>query len=563
MVSPFTRPFDGLKRFAADRGGNTALIFALSAFPLLLAMGLAVDTSRAVHHRTKLANALDAAGLAAGASFFESENELEDIAEHYLAANLGAEIYALTHDLDVSKMDETLHLSIKMDVPTLFMGLVDIDSTPMDVAADIVRKNKKLEVALVLDNTGSMAGDKIDSLRDASEDLIGILFGDETQHPLLHVAIVPYVTAVNVKSGSFKDSWIDWYADSAHQGENFDELDDDGIEYLADYFDVADSGDSVSFNAGGRTYDLSEGDRIPHSLLFWFMEQEKDEAVWKGCVEARPAPYDVQDDAPASAIPDTLFTPYLWPDEPRDTGGSNTDYDNNYIVDDEDHGSGDSDEDDKEWGDSPQEQQRNFRKYAEEPADIDHSPLATDGPNKSCARPITPLTNDRDDLLDEIGEMEAWNDGGTNGAAGMSWGWRVLSPGEPYTEGAAYDDKDVEKVMIMMTDGENQIHSTGDNHNNAHYSSYGYLAKNRLGVTDRYSARGKINDRMETLCTNIKAQGITMYTVTFRQNSSALKQLYRDCATSDDHYFDSTSNGELEQHFQTIARQLSELRVAR
>lgn len=560
MVHRFTRLARGLKRFAANHRGNTALIFALSAFPILLAVGVAIDTSRTVHYRTKLANALDAAGLAAGASFYESEDDLKAIAASYLKANLGEETYSYTHGLDVAKLDETLHLSIKMDVPTVFMGLVDIDSTPMDVQADIVRENKKLEVALVLDNTGSMAGDKIESLRDASTELINILFGEETQHPLLDVAIVPYVTAVNIKGEGYKDSWIDWYAESTHQGENFDLWSEEALEDLE-----LPKANPTIITTPARSYTMHYGDRVPHSLLFWAMEQKNSNAVWKGCVEARAAPYDVQDDAPTSATPDTLFTPYLWPDEPKDTGGSNTDYDNNYIVDDEDDGWGDSDDDDKEWGGTAEEQQRNFVKYAQEPADIDHTPSTTDGPNKSCARPITPLTNVRDDLLDEIGEMRAWNDGGTNGAAGMSWGWRVLSPGEPYTEGEAYDDPKVEKVMVMMTDGANEIYGGWDNHNHSHYNAYNYLAKERLGtgIDTRNEAVSEINDRMETLCANIKAEGITMYTITFRQNNSALKQLYRDCATSPDYYFDSASNGELEQHFQTIARQLSELRLAR
>lgn len=548
MFVHFMRAGRALRRFAADRRGNTALIFALSAFPLLLAMGVAVDTSRTVHHRTKLANALDAAGLAAGASFYESEAELEEIARHYLKANLGEEIYALTHDLQVSRTGETLHVAVEMDVPTLFMRLVDIDSTALKVDADIVRENKKLEVALVLDNTGSMAGSKIESLREASKDLVEILFGDEREHPLLRVAIVPYVTAVNIRGAGYKDSWIDWYAESTHQGENFETWDSS----------IADDGDGdpgvYSIRIGGRDYALRDGDRIPHALLFHWMEENEAEAAWKGCVESRAAPFDTTDDAPQAGTPDTLFTPYLWPDEPERRHGT-AEYDNDYIEDD----SGGKSMTRKEYA----AQQRAVWKYRTGEPSADNWPSTTSGPNKSCARPVTPLTNDRDALLDELDEMEPWNDGGTNGAAGMAWGWRVLSPGEPYSEGAAYDARDVEKVMVMMTDGENQIYGGYNNHNQSHYSAYNYLGVRRLGVTGHGAAKGRINDRMALLCENIKAEGITLYTITFRLNSGALKDLYRDCASSPDHYFDSTSNGELEQHFQTIARQLSELRLAR
>src|SRR5690606_33410547 len=43
---------------------------------------------------------------------------------------------------------------------------------------------------------------------------------------------------------------------------------------------------------------------------------------WKGCVEARPYPYSINDTTPSSSSPDTLFVPHLAPDDPA--GWSNT-----------------------------------------------------------------------------------------------------------------------------------------------------------------------------------------------------------------------------------------------
>ena len=37
---------------------------------------------------------------------------------------------------------------------------------------------------------------------------------------------------------------------------------------------------------------------------------------WRGCVESRPAPYDVQDTAPNAGDNNTYFVPYFAPDEP-------------------------------------------------------------------------------------------------------------------------------------------------------------------------------------------------------------------------------------------------------
>ena len=46
-------------------------------------------------------------------------------------------------------------------------------------------------------------------------------------------------------------------------------------------------------------------------------------------------------------------------------------------------------------------------------------------------------------------------DGSTHVVLGATWGWRVLSPTAPYSEGAAYNDADTQKALILMTDGEN------------------------------------------------------------------------------------------------------------
>ncbi len=64
----------------------------------------------------------------------------------------------------------------------------------------------------------------------------------------------------------------------------------------------------------------------------------------------------------------------------------------------------------------------------------------------------------------------------------MVWGWRVISPTEPFTEGVAYDDDTWQKVIIVLTDGANTIDDEST-HNGSNYSAYGYLNEGRLGTT--------------------------------------------------------------------------------
>ena len=86
--------------------------------------------------------------------------------------------------------------------------------------------------------------------------------------------------------------------------------------------------------------------------------------------------------------------------------------------------------------------------------------------------------------------------GGTNMLEGVMWGWRVLSPEAPFTEGKAYDDPDNDKFLIVMTDGENW-HQARSNHNKSSYHSFGYASNGRLGTTYYDLRPGQADDRQD------------------------------------------------------------------
>ena len=96
----------------------------------------------------------------------------------------------------------------------------------------------------------------------------------------------------------------------------------------------------------------------------------------------------------------------------------------------------------------------------------------------------------------------------------------------------------------------------------ADYTAYGRLNEARLGTTSNGAATTEVNDRMLELCEAMKAQDIIMYTITFQLSNTTTQQLYEDCATSPDHYFNSPTNSQLQQVFVEIANELSNLRIA-
>jgi hypothetical protein len=351
------------------------------------------------------------------------------------------------------------------------------------------------------------------------------------------VALVPFVTGVNVKAdGVFSMDWIDQTAQAPWHGNNFN---------------------------------LTGGAKTNHLTLFTQLGR-----AWKGCVEARAEPYDTQDTAPDPSTPATLFVPWFWPDEPDggiqyaddpdyrpNDSNENKHYTNNYLKDD--FGSTATN--------TASGRQKNTSKYPKRQfhAPIDETPTKTSGPNKSCPDAITPLTNDTVLMQQRIEAMMPWDNSGTNVAQGMMWGWSVLSPTPPFTEGAPYEDDQqaglskTQKAMIVLTDGENQVWGGFETHNKSDYTAYGYVRENRLGTTDRNTAVTKINAKVTELCGKIKAKKIRLYTITFQLNSATAQELFRQCATKPEMYYNSPSTTELKGIFQRIANDLNDLHFSR
>jgi hypothetical protein len=289
--------------------------------------------------------------------------------------------------------------------------------------------------------------------------------------------------------------------------------------------------------------------------------------AWGGCVEARPAPFDTTD-APASAgNPASYFVPMFAPDEPDDENDAGKSYPNNYLVDDA-------------GACTPQPKtctggytrRGNCRAWTKDPLTPEvaqsrtckyrnQSPSGGTGPNYNCTTAaILPLTSTRSTVETAVDGMVA--NGWTNVPEGVMWGWRVLSPGAPFTEGRESDETGNRKIMVVMTDGEN-TYQTRDNHNKSMYGAFGYATAGRLGSTPS-AMPSQMDAKLTAACTNAKAAGITIYTIAFRDAavSTNIRNLLRGCASGTDKAFVATDAAGLNAAFQEIGREVAQLRVA-
>ena len=299
-------------------------------------------------------------------------------------------------------------------------------------------------------------------------------------------------------------------------------------------------------------------DPVNHFDLFNAMNEP-----WAGCVEARPEPFDTSD-TPPGGNPDTRWVPYLWPDEADGVNGAvpTAHSRNDYLPTNGLHPS---------WLTNWSNHDRQFFLWKYNVADTgngvnrDYSSFIERGPNAACPEPIVPLTDNRAALDASIAGLRSVGASGTNSAMGMAWGWRVLSPGAPFTEGLPYSPDDTRKIIILMTDGVNDVTEQQNSYNRADYGAYGYLAQGRLG-SNRAAAQNRLDDKLREVCEEVARPGveILVYTVMFDPLGGlppSLANLYRDCASEPAMFFQASNSSDLITAFNDIAADIRRLRL--
>ncbi|MCX7305471.1 MAG: pilus assembly protein [Hyphomicrobiales bacterium] len=530
------------RQFLNDVRGNYAMLTVIAMIPIMGGLAISVDYTELSRQRTITMNALDAAGIATARRIAEgaSDTDVKAYAKQFFEANLGPVNPANTQ-LTVTLPNNnfgggTLKLTADLKyqptfLPTAAMLVHDISSDPnvnFKAEAEIRLKNT-LEVALVLDNSGSMdelgkgtADKRIVLLRTASKELVTTLAKQAAQMKQIskpvQFALVPFSASVNVGPSNDDQPWMDDAGISPIQHENFDWS-------KMTYANRAQLGERWAEKVGnvwykrGDGWGLTEDEPLTRFSLYadMLIESGREEipntkeyicdtykkngtcktghwtepdytyttskfASWQGCVEARPYPYNQNDATPSAATPATLFVPMFAPDEAAhrwrdldhdgvdDLNGDTFGYNNNWWAD---------------WENTDAtNRQADMRKYFRTKPYGSSSAGTGYGPNFSCTtNPITPLTDVTVDagktaITTAIDAMQPT--GNTNVPEGTAWGWRVLSSNAPFTDGRSETEKGNDKVVIVLTDGANTYGTQSGSDaaaDKSTYAAYGYTGR--------------------------------------------------------------------------------------
>ena len=431
----FAKARSVLLRYKQNEEGTAIVLLGFTIFVLVGAAGLAFDAGRGYMLNARLSQAVDAAALAGGRSLSVGDDgDYKDIIKKYFKANLpdgymGADI----PEPKIKLLDsgDEIEVTATATVPTTLMRVLGSKDIQIAARAVVHRLVKGLEVALVLDNSGSMGDNgKMADLKSAvNNDLLTILYGDNETIEDLYVSLVPFTGRTNLKGQA----------------------------------------------------DIHPVDPAPKNANY-------------ACLDIRPSQY-AETDAP-----------------PKES--------------DFDH-----------FSQGPNAPDEDFDEYK----------------NRVCPKaPVTPLVQGKTTIKNAVTAMNP--QGCTRYDIGAVWGWRTLSPEwQGVWQNSAnnlpldYGEEDMEKAIIIMTDGRNTPECVED------VPTY---------VVSKADQRKASEEAFARICADMKASGIVIYTVTFRLNHDKTNALFRNCASGAERYFQPQSGESLKADFVEIANDLSTLRLS-
>lgn len=141
-----------LSGFARSEGGNFAVVMALSAVPLLLGAGMAVDYSRATNHRATMQSSLDAATLAV-LSLPKTSTQAERTSKlQTVYAASGGKGDAALVSMDINNVGAaSASATATYSAPTSLMKMATIDHVTVRVKAAASKPPQLTEAKFTLD----------------------------------------------------------------------------------------------------------------------------------------------------------------------------------------------------------------------------------------------------------------------------------------------------------------------------------------------------------------------------------------------------------------------------
>ncbi|HVZ54418.1 MAG TPA: TadE/TadG family type IV pilus assembly protein [Pseudolabrys sp.] len=527
-----------LGRFGRSQRGNVAVTFAFATLPLIGFVGAAVDYSRANTVKTSMQAALDTVALMLSKeAASDTTAQLQANAQKYFAALFTrpeAQNAAVTASYSTTG-GSTIVVNGSASVPTTFMGVLGFKSFDVSTSSTAKWGSTRLRVALVLDNTGSMADDgKIAALKTATTNLLTQLKSAAGTNGDVYVSIIPFVKDVAVDTSAYDSSWENWIDWSLTAPANSTPDSSVGPGSDCPYSSYS-NGFSCATTPGGSTTTST----IPTSGTYaGYICPSKNSL--KGCYTS------VSNGTTTQTVSSGYFASCNGYSN-CSCSGSNwnkvctqtvTTYTHRWVIDPTkwngcftDRGS----------SSSPGTSAGHDQDVAT-PTTSDSTTLFPAEQYSSCPQPMMGLNYNWTAMQTLVNNMVA--SGNTNQPIGLVWGWQSLAGGGPFTAPPMDPNYTYQQIIILMSDGLN----TQDRW---------YTSQNSIDNRMYYSTAGT------GTCANIKAAGITIYTIQVNTGGDPTSTLLKNCASDSSKFYLLTSASAMITTFNAIGTQLTQLRVAK
>jgi len=390
-----------MHKFLKDESGQFAIMFAIASTALLTMVGVAVDISSIQSTKQNYQDLSDAAVLAAAVSGKEDPDELQLIASETVLGISGDP--SIKVDLSVT-LENSIQVVVSKPQKLWLMSSLGGDVDISAAAEAPPKSDVKMNVALVLDVTASMDGDKLEDLQEAAKNLVEAFEADE--EPVL-------------KSESGDDAGFKFNLDFKLG------LDDDlEVHAVSAKYDPND----VKFSV----VPFARYVRIPMELETepWLFVEAPNDSCWDR--------FDLEASQAAGTCTETGTESSPWV-------CSSPVYEEVCET--------------MQWWGCVASRSHPWNKRPQT------GPLSIPGfaGGGSCMSEMLPLTGDKDEVKNTIDNLFTGDE--TYIPSGLIWGWRTLTPEAPLEEANTIDYAERKSTMIVMTDGENSRSYGGEKDN--------------------------------------------------------------------------------------------------
>lgn len=595
----FRRICAAARRFTGANEGNIAILFGIAVIPIITFVGAAVDYTRANSARSSMQAALDSTALMVAKDLTEGTINTSQIStkadQYFRALYTNAEAKSVTITASYTQTTgsgSTILVNGSGAIDTGFMRVVGFPTMDFKTNSTSAWGMKRMRVALVLDNTGSMdQNGKMGAMQKAATDMITDLSSYSKKTGDVYISIIPFAKDVNVGTANVGASWINWSEWEAEpqilKAESYPiKVSYNGINYTwADIgpgapcpFDTTGSGRPTN-NSTVKPYGFGCMNRpatvsgatdvsklstnkwlIPSSGSYAGMicpsidsgdiYEGKTSIYYNGCYTSVVDQIITLSTGNSAACPagkpncscsgsgntkkceQTTYKHY-WRSHPTDT----TQAANAAPA----HGAS---ADKGGWTGCINDRDQAYDTWNTAPGSSGGSPSTqfyAEQWSQCLDSTVTPMSENWQVLKDQINAMVA--SGNTNQGVGLAWGWQSLST-----------DNDPIKAPPKDT--------------NYMYQDYIVLLSDGLNTQNRWSTdETTINGRQSTLCQHIKddkVNPVTVFTIQVNINRKDKEsQVLKNCVTPDGSFQMITSVTQTSDAFKNILTQISRLRVAK